>query len=378
MGQRRTPAVFFRGGTSKAVFFKAEDLPSDARVRDAMLTEVLGGDDPYGRQLDGMGGGVSSVSKAMWVEKSARNDADVDYTFAQIAINSPLVDYSANCGNMTACVGPFAVEQGIFPVDADGDVTVRCYNTNTRKVIHARFRVKDGEAVSAGDMEIPGVPGAGAPVELVWREPSGVAGRGLLPTGNVVDGVEAPGLGAIEATIADSAALCAFVAAEDMGLTAAEAPATIDAMTDVMARLDAVRRQAAVLAGVAETPEDAPEAAPKIAIVASPGDYAALDSRTWTADAFDVAVRMESMGVIHKAIPLTGAMCVASAAKTPGSVVWKALGEGHDGSAVRIGNPSGVLTADADVAETSNGWAAKSASAYRTFRKLMEGAVLHS
>lgn len=286
------------------------------------------------------------------------------------------MDYSANCGNMTSCVGPFAVEQGLVSVE-DGEAMVRLYNTNTGKVIHAHFEVADGEVVSNGDLEIPGVPGTSAPMKLAWQQPSGMSGRGLFPSGHLHDSIEIPGHRPIEASIVDSAALCVFVRAADLGLTATEKPEHIDAMEGIMARLDQIRRQAGVLAGIAEMPDQIPEAAPKIALVARPADYEALDARVWSEDTFDVAIRMESMGKIHKAIPLTGALCVATAAKVPGTLVQSCLAGGIGEGAVRIGTPSGVVTTDADVSQSWGEWTARSASAFRTFRKLMEGAVFY-
>ena len=206
MPERKTPAVFYRGGTSKAVFFHSHDLPEDPVERDQMLLHVLGSPDPYGRQLNGLGGGISSLSKAMWVERSKRNDADIDYTFAQIAVREPVVDYSANCGNMSSSVGQFAVEEGIFPVP-DGDVIIRMYNTNTDICVHSRFRIEDARAVTRGDIEIPGVFGTGAPVQLDFQDPSRVTGRGLLPTGYVQETIDAPGFGEVPVSIVDAAAL---------------------------------------------------------------------------------------------------------------------------------------------------------------------------
>ena len=375
MPERSTPAAFYRGGTSKAVFFRTEDLPAEPAERDRLLLHVLGSPDPYGRQLNGLGGGISSLSKAMWVERSRRKDADVDYTFAQVSVDKPEVDYSANCGNMTSAVGPFAVDQGIFPVD-DGEATVRLYNINTDVVVHARFAVAAGRAVSEGDLEIPGVAGTGAPIRLAFQAPLGGLAASALPTGNARDVLDVEGVGEVEATIAAAAALCVFVKADDFGVGGAEPPAVLDDDRDLMEKLDAVRRTAAVAAGLCGRPEDAPEGSPKAALIAGPGPFTALDGRQFRAAESDIAVRMESMGNIHRAVPLTGAMCLAAAARMSESLAAE-LSTAEADADLRIANPSGVLTMNADVRRTDTGWHVASTTALRTFRRLMDGRVYH-
>lgn len=376
MPERKTRAVFYRGGTSKAVMFRSGDLPPAAEDRDRLLLNVLGSPDPYGRQLNGLGGGVSSLSKALWVERSRRNDADIDYTFAQIAVDAPVVDYAANCGNMSSAVAPFAVEEGIFPVD-DGEAMVRMYNVNTDKCVHAHFAVEGGRAVTEGDTEIPGVPGTGAPVRLDFLDPGGTVGKGLLPTGAAQETVETAGFGAVPVSVVDAAVIGAFVPAENFGLTGAEPPEEIEARGDVMAALDDIRREAAVRVGMCESPVDAPLAAPRIALVAAPARFTALDGRTFEPDSFDIAVRMVSMGKIHRAVMVTGAMCLAAAAAVEGAVP-NTLATGTDGEGrLRIGNPSGVTPAAAAVSKRNGAWHAASTSALRTCRRLMEGFVYH-
>lgn len=376
MPERKTPAVFYRGGTSKAVFFQPKDLPEDRAERDRLLLHVLGSPDPYGRQLNGMGGGLSSVSKAMWVERSKRNDADIDYTFAQIAVDKPVVDYSANCGNMTSAVGQFAVEEGIFPVP-DGDARIRMYNTNTDICVHSHFRVEGGRAVTEGDLEIPGVAGTGAPVKLNFMDPARVTGRGLLPTGQVRDLIDVPGYGEMPVTIVDAAALGVFVSAEIFGLKASELPPEIEAKTDVMDALEFIRREAAVRAGLYETADDAPLSAPRVALVAGPSSFTSLDGREYRPDQFDLAARMASLGTIHRAVMVTGAMCLAAATLIEGSVPNEcASGLGADGT-VRIGNPSGLTVMGASVSKANGKWAAESTGVMRTCRRLMEGFVYH-
>lgn len=376
MSERKTPAVFYRGGTSKAVFFQPKDLPEDQAERDRLLLHVLGSPDPYGRQLNGLGGGISSLSKAMWVARSRRNDADIDYTFAQIAVDKPVVDYSANCGNMTSAVGQFAVEEGIFPVP-DGDAVIRMYNTNTGICVHSHFKVEGGRAVTGGDLEIPGVAGTGAPVKLDFMDPARVTGRGLLPTGQVRELVEVQGFGEVPVTIVDAAALGVFAGAGSFGLTATETPQEIESRKDVMAALDTIRREAAVRAGLCKRPEDAPLSAPRVAVVAPPAAFTSLDGREHAPGTFDLAVRMASMGTIHRAVMVTGAMCLAAATLVEGSVPNEcASGLGADGT-VRLGNPSGVTVMGASVSKSNGKWAAQSTSVMRTCRRLMDGFVYH-
>ena len=376
MPESKTPAVFYRGGTSKAVFFHTSDLPDDPGERDQMLLRVLGSPDPYGRQLNGLGGGISSLSKAMWVERSKRNDADIDYTFAQIAIGEPVVDYSTNCGNMSSAVGQFAIEEGIFPVP-DGDAVIRMYNTNTDICVHSHFKVEDGHAVTQGDLEIPGVFGNGAPVRLEFQDPSRVTGRGLLPTGHVREGIDAPGFGEVPVSIVDAAALCVFVPAEVFGLKATESPEEIEAKGDVMAGLDVIRREAAVRAGFSETTDATPLAAPRVAIVASPSNFTSLDGREHNRQDFDLAVRMISMGTVHRAVMVTAAMCLAAASAIEGSVPNLFASSDGDEGTLKLGNPSGITSMGACVSKDNGAWQAKSTSIMRTCRRLMDGHVYH-
>lgn len=376
MSERKTPAVFYRGGTSKAVFFEPKDLPKSPEKRDELLLHVLGSPDPYGRQLNGMGGGLSSVSKAMIVERSRRNDADIDYTFAQIAIDKPVVDYSANCGNMSSAVGQYAVEQGIFPVP-DGDATIRMYNTNTDICVHSHFQVHQGRAVVEGDLEIPGVAGTGAPVKLDFMDPARVTGRGLLPTGEVRETIEVEGFGKVPVSIVDAAALGVFVPAEIFGLEASEGPEEIESKTEIMGALEFIRREAAVRAGLSKTAEEAPMSAPRIALVARPADFIALDGRKHAAKDFNIAVRMASLGTIHRAVMVTGAMCLAAATLIEGSVANEHAECLEDNGTVRIGNPSGITVLGADISKVNGSWTAQSTSVMRTCRRLMEGYVFH-
>ena len=249
MNQRKIPAVFMRGGTSKAIVFRRDDLPEDRVEWDRIFLAALGSPDPNGRQLNGMGGGISSLSKICVVGLSERPDADVDFTFAQVGVDKEVVGYGANCGNMSSAIGPFAVDEGLITVAGD-EATVRIYNTNTDKIIHARFALDGGLAAVEGDFELPGVAGEGAPVRMEFRDPGGAATGRLLPTDNVIDAIEVPGLATVEASLVDAANPCVFVEADALGVTGTEAPAHIDAMTEVMENLESVRTRAAVMMGI--------------------------------------------------------------------------------------------------------------------------------
>lgn len=347
----RIPAVFIRGGTSKGVFFHARDLPRDRAARDAIFLTVIGSPDPYGRQLDGMGGGISSVSKAVVIEPSARDDADVDYTFAQVAVDRPLVDYAQACGNLSSAVGPFAVDERLVDV-ADGPAVVRVFNTNTSKIYHAHFEVRGGRTVETGDYVLPGVSGAGALVRLEYISPGGAMTRAFLPTGNPV----------------------VFVDAASFGKTGTERPEELDADAGFMAAIDDLRRQAGVAMGMAESPRAVPLSNPKIAILAPPADCTTIAGEPIAADGHDILIRIVSMEKCHKAVTGTGAMCLAAACSVEGSIPQR-LRRGTEPK-VRLASPSGVVVLAADVRRDDDGtWRVHSISVDRTQRRLMEGWV---
>ncbi len=373
MTQMTYPAVFMRGGSSKGVFFKNTDLPADEDARDRIFLHVLGSPDPYGRQLNGMGGGVSSVSKAVIVGPPSVAGADVDYTFAQIAIDRPVVDYSATCGNLSSAIGPFAVDAGILKAGPDGTRTVRVHNTNTRKIYDATFQVRDGAFDEAGDFVIPGVAGGGSCIRLDYFDPGGATTAALLPTGNAVDVLDVPGVGAVEASMVDASTALVLVAAERFGKTAAESVAELEADRPFMETLDKVRRAAAVAMGLAKSPETAPLGNPKIGIVGRPAAYRTLAGDEVRPDGADLAARIVSMGQVHRVLPLTGAMCLAVACRIPGSIP-NALVRLQPGD-LRLANPSGVLPVDAKVTVTNADVRAESVTVYRTARPLMAGHV---
>lgn len=370
MTQRAIPAVFMRGGSSKGVFFHARDLPAERSILDPIFLSVIGSPDPYGRQIDGMGGGVSSLSKGVIIGPPTRPDCDVDYTFAQVAVDRPVVDWTSNCGNLSSAVGPFAVDEGLIRI-SDGEALVRIHQVNTDKVIHARFQVTNGKTAVAGDFAIAGVAGTGARIRLDFLDPGGAATGKLLPTGQVLDLLKVPGVGSVAVTMIDAANPVVMLAALDLGLTGTELPDAIEARGDIMAALDAIRRHAAVAMGMAARPEDAGLAIPKVAMLSAPADYTTLDGQIVRADQQDVAIRMISMERAHRAVPLTGAMCLGVAARIEDTVAHR-LSRPVTGDEVRVANPSGVLSVGAEV----KGGDARSAVVFRTARRLMQGQVL--
>ena len=371
-------AVFMRGGTSKAVIFREADLPADAHERHAIFLRLMGSPDPSRRQLDGIGGGVSSLSKVCIVEPSTREDIDVDYTFAQIPVVGTTVDYSANCGNMSSAIGPFAVEEGLVRPDGD-EATVRIFNTNTKKIIVSRFSVADGLPVIEGDFENPGVAGSGSPIRLDFADPGGATTGRLLPTRSIVDVFEHDGLpGPVPVSIVDATNMVAFVPAGALDRTGRETPDELEADEALMARLDLIRRLASVAAGFASDLDAArrTEGNPKVALVAAPQEYVLSTKVKVARDETDILVRMLSMGQAHRAIPLTGALCTATAARISGTVVADvATLPASADEPIRIGHSSGILPAVADVAMEGNDWVASSAGVFRTARRLMEGVV---
>ena len=377
MEQIFCPAVFMRGGTSKGLFFRADDLPSNPAERERFILRATGSPDPNGRQLDGMGGGVSSLSKVMIVSRSGREDVDVDYDFGQIAIGEPVIDRQANCGNLSAAVGVFAVEAGLVELP-DGEAVLRMFNVNTGKRVDCVLQIAGGHARVHGDCVIAGVAGVGAPIRLDFLEPGGAGTGALLPTGAPVDMLELPDGTSVAASIVDATNLCVFVRAADMGLAGTELPAEIRSKLSVISRFEAIRCAAAVKAGVAASAQEATRtspASPKVAMVAAAADAPTLSGEGLAAGDCDIQVRMIAMGVPHLAIPLTGALCAGVAAQVAGTLVRECARPVAPGAAFRVGHGSGVLPVEAVVTRRSDGWFAERASVYRTARVLMEGRV---
>jgi len=362
MSQQKIRAVYMRGGTSRCLVFHQDDLPPAGAARDRVLSAALGSPDSYGRQLDGLGGGISSLSKACIIGPPTLPGADVDYTFAQVDIRSPVVDYKGNCGNCSSAVGPFAIDERLVKA-ADGKTIVRIHNTNTKKLIVAHVPVRDGDAVVDGDFELAGVAGRGARITLDFLEPGGAGTGRLLPTGNAREPIDG-----VDASLVDATNPMVFVRAEDLGLTGTETPAEIDGDRALAARLEAIRVEAGKRMGV---PGSA--AVPKIAMVAPPAPFTALDGAHYKGDAVDIVARVISMGTCHRASPLTTAMCLAVAARIDGTVVRECAGDAAGD--LRLGHPSGVLPIDAGVKLRDGAPWAERVTVYRTARRLMEGFV---
>ena len=377
MKQLKIPAVFMRGGTSNAVVFHARDLPHDRALWDEIFLAAIGSPDPYGRQLDGMGGGISSVSKVCIVGPSSRPDADIDYTFAQVQVKDASVDYSGNCGNMSSAMGPFAVDEGVVKVSG-GEALVRVHNTNTKKVIWSRFALDDGLSAVDGDLAIPGVSGTGAPVRLEFRDPGGATTGKLLPTGNAIDTLDVPGYGKFKASLVDAANATCFLNAADLGLKGTEMPEELDRNAELLKKLGAIRIAASVAMGIGKTPEEAAakRTVPFVGFVSGPQDAMTLSGEKIEGGKVDLTARMLSNGQPHRALPLTVSLCTAVASRIEGSIVNQVVRAGDPNAEIRIAMPSGVLTVAADVCRKEGAWHAEQGAFYRTQRRMFEGYVL--
>ena len=369
MSQIALPAVFMRGGTSKGLFFHRRDLPAERADWDTLFLAALGSPDPHGRQLDGMGGGISSLSKVVVVSPSAQPGVDIDYLFGQVAVERGLVDYRSNCGNLTAAVGPFAVDEGLVQAP-DGKAALTLHNCNLDQAIEARFEVAGGRAAVDGDTLLDGVAGRGAPIRLSFLAPGGAVTGRLLPTGHARDVLDVTSSDSIEATLIDASTALVVVPANALGLTGAELPEEIEASPALTARLEAIRRAGAVAMGI--DPET--ESVPKIGFAAPPAIAPTLSGARLAADAIDLTARVISMGRPHRALPLTAALALAAAARIPGTVTAEAARPATEGR-VRLGHPSGVAEVAVDLAATEAPHLAR-LTVTRTARRLMEGRVL--
>jgi 2-methylaconitate cis-trans-isomerase PrpF len=373
MTQLSIPAIFMRGGTSKGVFFHARDLPADRPQIERILLAVLGSPDPYGRQLDGMGGGLSSLSKAVVVGPPTREDCDVDFTFAQVSVDEPVVDWKSNCGNLASAVGAFAVDENLVRV-GDGEALIRIHQVNTKKVIHSRFMVKNGKAVVSGPYAIAGVGGAGARVRLDFINPGGAFTGKVLPTGRVEDQISLPGQSEVRVSMVDAAHCTVFVAAMEFGLTGSESPDAIEANPALMERLESIRRSGAVAMGLASDENSVGLANPRVALVFAPRDFVTLDGSVLASTSYDIGIRILSMGRVHRAVPLTSAMCLAAAARLEGSLPNLLAGP-ISTDEIRVGHPSGMLAVGAELSADHSA-DLRSAIVFRTSRRLMQGQVL--
>ena len=367
MDQRWIKATYYRGGTSKGVFFQKKDLPTEnEKELSEIFLKVIGSPDLNGRQLNGMGGGVSSVSKCVIISPSEREDADIDYNFIQLAVDKTIAEWNNNCGNLSGAVGPYSVQEGIIK-PKQGENIVRIYQVNTDKIIHSTFKVKDGKPEIDGDYSIAGVTGNNSKVRLDYLEPGGSGTGKLLPTGNTIDEIEIQNFGKIKVSIVDAA---------DLGLNGTETPDELDANTDKMDIIQRIRRKCSVLTGISDSEKNAPMNTPRIGIVTSPKDYKSLDQSNVKQDQQDITVRMFSMGKTHKAIMGTAGVNVGVAAAIQGTIPNNIKRKNSNPLELRVGNPSGIMVAGAIVEKKDNQFYAKSAIMYRTFRPLMRGEVL--
>lgn len=376
MSQRSIRATYMRGGTSKGVFFRAEDLPRDKKERDALLLRVVGSPDPYQKHTDGMGGATSSTSKVVIVAPSLREDSDVDFLFGAVAIDEALIDWSGNCGNLTAAVGPFAIAQGWVRPE-EGTTTVRIWQENIRKRILSLVPTRDGAVVEEGRFREDGVPFPAAEIRLEFLDPADAGKEGLLPTGAAAEVLDIPDLGPLRVTLINAGNPTVFVRADALKLTGRELPDAINRDARLLARLEAIRSHAAVAMGLARSIEDATRnrpATPKIAFVAPPAAYRTSAGAEVAREEIDLLARIVSMGKLHHAFTGTGSIALASAAALPGTVVAE-VARTLPGVPTRIGHASGVMAVGAIVEETPKGWRVEKAVMSRTARRLMQGEV---
>ncbi|RMR07190.1 2-methylaconitate cis-trans isomerase PrpF [Pseudomonas syringae group genomosp. 3] len=384
--QIRIPATYMRGGTSKGVFFRLNDLPPAAQTpgpaRDVLLLRVIGSPDPYEKQIDGMGGATSSTSKTVIVSRSSRPDHDVDYLFGQVAIDKPFVDWSGNCGNLSAAVGSFAIASGLLDagrVPQNGVATVRIWQANISKTIIAHVPISNGEVQETGDFELDGVTFPAAEVQLEFLDPAADeegAGGSMFPTGNLLDDLQVPGVGTLKATMINAGIPTIFVNAADIGYTGTELQNDINADPLALARLETIRAYGAVRMGLIGSINEAAtrQHTPKVAFVAGPADYVSSSGKPVAAQDIDLLVRAVSMGKLHHAMMGTAAVAIGTAAAIPGTLVNLAAG-GQARSAVRFGHPSGTLRVGAQAVQDAGGWKVTKALMSRSARVLMEGWV---
>jgi hypothetical protein len=384
--QIRIPATYMRGGTSKGVFFRLQDLPEAAQVagaaRDALLLRVIGSPDPYGKQIDGMGGATSSTSKTVILSKSARPDHDVDYLFGQVSIDKPFVDWSGNCGNLSAAVGPFAISNGLVDasrVPRDGVAVVRIWQANIGTTIVAHVPVTNGAVQETGDFELDGVTFPAVEIQLEFLDPAADedgTGGAMFPTGNLVDDLEVPGVGTLRATMINAGIPTIFVNAGAIGYAGTELQEAINGDAKALAMFETIRAHGAIRMGLIKSVAEAAKRqhTPKVAFVAPPTDYVASSGRRVAANDIDLLVRALSMGKLHHAMMGTAAVAIGTAAAIPGTLVNLAAG-GGERKAVRFGHPSGTLRVGAEARQVDGAWTVTKAIMSRSARVLMEGWV---
>ncbi len=381
MAQRKIPAVYMRGGTSKGVFFHADALPAVPEERDRLLLRVIGSPDPYGKQIDGMGGATSSTSKVVVVSRSDRADCDVEYRFGQVAIDAPVIDWSGNCGNLTTAVGPFAISEGLIDPPPDGVAMLRLWQANIGKRIIAHVPVRNGQVVEEGDFELDGVTFPAAEIRLEFLDPGGdaddVTGP-MFPTGLTVDKLDVPGIGGFEATLINAGNPTIFVEARALGLSGVELQDDVNGNAALLARCEKIRAHGAVAMGLSVSAEDATRLrphTPKLAFVAPPRDYVASSGKPVSSSVINLTARILSMGKLHHAMTGTGAVALAAAAAVPGTILERAIRNRTSDEHVCFGHPSGTLTVGAAAEKRGDGWVVTKAIMSRSARRLMEGLV---
>ena len=383
--QIKIPATYMRGGTSKGIFFKLDDLPAAAQTpgaaRDRILLRVLGSPDPYGKQIDGLGNASSSTSKAVILSKSAEPDHDVDYLFGQVSIDKPFVDWSGNCGNLTAAVGAFAISNGLVDaarIPSDGLCTVRIWQANIRKTIIAHVQITGGQVQETGDFELDGVTFPAAEVQIEFLDPAddGEEGGAMFPTGNLVDELEVPGIGTFPVTLINAGIPTIFLNAADIGYQGTELQEHINSDEQALAKFETIRAYGALKMGlIADISEAAArQHTPKVAFVAAPQDYVSSSGKPVAAADVDLLVRALSMGKLHHAMMGTAAVAIGTAAAIPGTLVNLAAGGGGR-EAVRFGHPSGTLRVGAQAKLENGEWKVTKAIMSRSARVIMEGFV---
>ena len=384
--QIKIPATYMRGGTSKGVFFRLQDLPASAQqpgvARDKLLMRVIGSPDPYGKQIDGMGGATSSTSKTVIVAPSTRPGHDVDYLFGQVAIDKPFVDWSGNCGNISAAVGPYAIANGFIDparIPDNGTVVVRIWQANIGKTIIAHVPMTNGHVQETGDFELDGVTFPAAEVQLEFLDPAAEeegAGGAMFPTGNLVDDLEVPGVGTLKATMINAGIPTIFVNAEAIGYTGTELQDAINSDAQALEKFETIRAYGALRMGLIKHLDEIAtrQHTPKIAFVAKPAGYTASSGKQVETGDVDLLVRAMSMGKLHHAMMGTAAVAIGTAAAIPGTLVNLAAG-GGERSAVRFGHPSGTLRVGAEARQENGEWTVTKAIMSRSARVLMEGWV---
>ena len=384
--QIKIPATYLRGGTSKGVFFRLQDLPAQAQTagaaRDALLMRVIGSPDPYGKQIDGMGGATSSTSKTVIVSPSARPDHDVDYLFGQVSIDKAFVDWSGNCGNLSAAVGPFAISSGLIDakqLPQNGMAIVRIWQANISKTIIAHVPMVNGAVQETGDFELDGVTFPAAEVQLEFMDPAAEeegGGGAMFPTGHLIDELDVPGVGKLQATMINAGIPTIFINADAIGYTGTELQEAINSDSKALAMFETIRTHGAVRMGLIKHIDEAAtrQHTPKVAFVAAPKDYTSSSGKKVSASDIDLLVRALSMGKLHHAMMGTAAVAIGTAAAIPGTLVNLAAG-GGEREAVRFGHPSGTLRVGAQASQVHGEWSVKKAIMSRSARVLMEGWV---